>query len=70
LKERGTLAVIPPRINRKTVYDHDKHNYRWRDLVESYFAKTKEFQGIATRYDKTDTIYTANLKLLAAIFAE
>jgi transposase len=34
--------------------------YRWRHLVENYFAKIKEFRGIATRYDKTDNSYAAN----------
>ncbi|HJM48253.1 MAG TPA: IS5/IS1182 family transposase, partial [Alphaproteobacteria bacterium] len=36
---------------------------------ENYFAKIKEFRGIATRYDKTDTSYAANLNLAATIIA-
>ena len=69
LNERGAVAVIPPRSIRKTQYEYDKHIYRWRHLVENYFAKIKEFRGIATRYDKTDTSYAANLSLVAAIVA-
>lgn len=69
LNERGALAVIPPRSNRKTLYEYDKHIYRWRHLVENYFAKIKEFRGLATRYDKTDISYAANLNLVAAIIA-
>ncbi len=69
LNERGAAAVIPPRSNRKTQYEYDMHIYRWRHLVENYFAKIKEFRGIATRYDKTDTSYAANLNLVAAIIA-
>jgi hypothetical protein len=38
-------------------------------LVENYFAKIKEFRGIATRYDKTDTSYRANLNLVATVIA-
>ncbi|MDP6351544.1 MAG: IS5/IS1182 family transposase, partial [Alphaproteobacteria bacterium] len=38
-------------------------------LVENYFAKIKEFRGIATRYDKTDTSYGANLNLVATLIA-
>ena len=41
----------------------------WRDLVENYFAKIKEYRGIATRYDKTDTSYGANLNLVATVIA-
>ena len=69
LNERGAVAVIPPKSNRKNQHEYDKHIYRWRHLVENYFAKIKEFRGIATRYDKTDTSYAANLNLAAAIIA-
>lgn len=69
LDERGTLAVIPPRRHRKLQIDYDKDIYRWRHLIENYFAKIKEFRGIATRYDKTDTSFRANLNLVAAVIA-
>ena len=69
LNQRGARAVIPPRSNRKQQIDYDKEMYKWRHLVENYFAKIKEFRGIATRYDKTDTSYAANLNLVAAIIA-
>ncbi len=69
LNERSAVAIIPPRSNRKVQHKYDKHIYRWRHLVENYFAKIKEFRGIATRYDKTDTSYAANLNLVAAIIA-
>jgi transposase len=38
-------------------------------LVENYFAKIKEFRGIATRYDKTDQSFRANINLAASIIA-
>jgi transposase len=69
LDARGAVAVIPPKSNRKIQYEYDEYIYRWRHLVENYFAKIKEFRGIATRYDKTDTSYAANLNLVAAIIA-
>ena len=69
LDERGASAVIPPKSNRKHQFVYDREMYRWRHLVENYFAKIKEFRGIATRYDKTDTSYAANLNLVAAIIA-
>jgi transposase len=47
----------------------DKAMYRWRHLIENYFAKIKEFRAIATRYDKTDTSYAANINLVATIIA-
>ncbi len=69
LDERGALAVIPPRRHRKIQIDYDKDMYRWRHLIENYFAKIKEFRGIATRYDKTDSSYAANWNLVAALIA-
>jgi transposase len=69
LDDRGAAAVIPPRSNRKAVIDYDKEMYRWRHLVENYFAKIKEFRSIATRYDKTAESFSANINLAAAVIA-
>jgi len=69
LDDRGAAAVIPPRSNRKVIIDYDKEMYRWRHLVENYFAKLKEFRAIATRYDKTAESFSANINLAAALIA-
>ena len=49
--------------------DYDTEMYRWRHLVENYFAKIKEFRSIATRYDKTVESFRANINLAAAVIA-
>lgn len=67
LNERGALAVIPPRRHRLQHIDYDTYIYRWRHLIENYFAKIKEFRAIATRYDKTDTSFRATISCAAAI---
>ncbi len=69
LAEREAQAVIPPRKHRKTQIDYDAQMYKWRHLVENYFAKIKEFRGIATRYDKTDDSFKANPNLAATLIA-
>ncbi len=69
LNQRGATAVIPPETNRKIQRDYDVEVYKWRHLVENYFAKIKEFRGIATRYDKTDCSYAASWYLVAALIA-
>ena len=69
LDDRGAAAVIPPRSNRTVIIDYDKEMYRWRHLVENYFAKLREFRSIATRYDKTIESFSANINLAAAIIA-
>ena len=67
LNARGARAVIPPKANRTVQRDYDTEVYKWRHLVENYFAKIKEFRGIATRYDKTESSYAASWHLAAAL---
>ena len=47
LDARGATAVIPPKANRKIQHDYDAEVCKWRHLVANYFAKIKEFKGIA-----------------------
>jgi len=69
LDARGAAAVIAPKANRRAAVGFDRDMYRWRHLIENTFAKLKEFRAVATRYDKTDTSYTATIQLAAAIIA-
>ena len=69
LQARGAEAVIPPRRNRKGAIDYDRDMYKWRHLVENFFARIKEFRRIATRYDKTDTSFAATIYLTSTILA-
>ena len=69
LDARGAVAVIPPKVGRKRRFDFDRDAYRWRHLIENSFAKLKEFRAIATRYDKTDLSFAANIHLAAALIA-
>jgi len=59
LHERKAEAVIPAKRNRKIHLPHDEHAYKWRHLIENYFSKIKDFRGVNTRYDKTDSSYEA-----------
>ena len=49
----GAEAVIPSRRNRTAFREHGREMYKWRRLVENFFARIKEFRAIATRCDKT-----------------
>ena len=69
LQQRGAKAVIPPRRNRKAAIDYDREMYKWRHLVENFFARIKEFRRIATRYDKTDTSFSATIYLTSTSLA-
>ncbi|MEW2314032.1 IS5 family transposase, partial [Streptomyces bauhiniae] len=75
LHRRGIRAVIPQpadqtahrkrRGGRPPAFDRDA--YKQRNTVERCINKLKQWRGLATRYDKTATIYLASLHL-AAIF--
>src|SRR3712207_3733623 len=69
LDARGAAAVIPPKASRKGHVDFGRAMCGCRHLSENTFAKLKEFRAVATRYDKTDTSYTATIHLAAAIIA-
>jgi transposase len=63
IDDRGAIAVIPPKSNRKRKVECDFHAYRWRHLVENFFCNLKAFRRIATRYEKTDQSYRAMINL-------
>jgi transposase len=67
LCERGATAVIPPRRNRTEPIEYDHEMYKWRHLVENFFAAIKEFRRIATRYDKTDVSFKAMVYLVSGV---
>lgn len=60
-------AVIPPKANRRFPADFDRDTYKWRHLIENFFAKLKEYRGIAMRCCKTDTSYSAFIAIAATV---
>ena len=69
LNERGAIAVIPSKADRKTPLPHDLEMYKWRHLIENCFQRLKEFRRVATRYDKTDTSFAAAIHCAATCIA-
>ena len=69
LNERGAIAVIPSKADRKAPIPHDTEMYKWRHLIENCFQRLKEFRRIATRYDKTDQSFAAAVYLAASCLA-
>jgi transposase len=69
LDNRGATAVIPPMASRAGHIPCDFEMYKWRHLVENFFCNLKAFRRIATRYEKTDTSYTAMIHLAASNLA-
>jgi transposase len=59
LNQRGAQVVISQMPRRKAPLDIDLEIYKWRHLIENFFAKLKEFKRVAMRSDKTDTSFAA-----------
>ena len=67
MQKRGASIVIPQRKNRIEKRPIDREIYKWRHLIENFFAKLKEFKRIAMRSDKTDQSFSAMIHLTAAV---
>ena len=66
LEQHQVEAVIPPKSNQKQPWEFDRDKYRRRHLVENFFAKLKQYRGIATRYDKRDCAFMGAIHWVAA----
>jgi transposase len=78
LRRRGIKAVIPPKSDHLTAcrrrgsaggrpYAFDVHAYWGRNVVERSFNRTKQWRGLATRYDKLAITYRAAVTILAIL---
>src|SRR6202049_227679 len=67
LNERGAKIVISQHPRRASPLPIDAEIYKWRHLIENFFAKLKEFKRIAMRADKTDQSFAANILLAEAV---
>ena len=67
MNERGAKIVISQRPQRTAPLKIDEEIYKWRHLIENFFAKIKEFKGIATRSEKTDQNYSSMIFACAAV---
>ena len=67
LAEASKAAVIPPKGNRKAPRLYDKDLYKARHLIENFFARLKQFQAIATRYDKRAVHFLGAIHLAASV---
>ncbi len=67
LEKAGIKTVIPPKSNRIVQREYDEDMYKIRHLIENFFAKLKQFRGIATRYDKRASAFLGAIYLAASV---
>lgn len=69
LDARGAAVVIAQHPRRAQPRTIDAELYKWRHLIETFFAKLKEFKRIALRACKTDTSFSAMIHAAAAVIS-
>jgi len=67
IREKGAVAVIPPRKNRKEQREYDRELYKRRNVIERAINRLKDYRRIATRYDRKAIYYLSFLHLAAAV---
>ena len=63
----GAAAIIPSHGRRFHVFDFDKHIYKERNLVERFFQRIKAWRRIATRYEKTRSMFEGMVSLACVL---
>ncbi|NPC90446.1 transposase [Gluconacetobacter entanii] len=67
LDKRGKAPVIHLRKNRTHPRNIHFSIYKNRNISEWFFARLKQFRGIATRYDKLKSTFLATVQLVAIV---
>ena len=66
VKAHGTI-VMPAKSSYIEQRDYDRHLYKARHLIENFFARLKQYRGIATRYDKLAINFLSAIYLASTI---
>ena len=67
MRSGGSMAVIPPKRNRKEPWEYDRELYRQRNLIERAFNKLKRWRRIAPRDDRRSAYFLSTLYLVSAV---
>ena len=57
--ELNMIPVVPPKSNRRDVWDYDRELYKKRNEVERLFRRLKGFRRIFSRFEKLDVVFLA-----------
>ncbi len=64
IDKQNSIAVIPPKKNRKIQREYDAHIYKERHLIECFFGKIKHFRRVFSRFDKTANVFIGFLNFV------
>ena len=54
---KGVEPSVPPKSNFRRPWGYNKNVYVYRNEVERFFNRIKNFRRVATRYDKLDAMF-------------
>ena len=60
----GPGPVVPPKRNRTIPWEYDGEAYKGRNMVERVFNRMRHYRKAATRYDRLDETFLADLMLV------
>ena len=67
LIDKGTRSCILGRKSRKTTIKYDKRRYKRRNRIERMFGRIKDWRRVATRYDRSPTVFLSAIMLAATV---
>jgi transposase len=67
LVDKGTTPCIPGRKSRKKAVKYDKRRYKRRNRIERMFGRLKDRRRVATRYDRSPTVFLSAIALAATV---
>ena len=67
LAERGIVAFIPSKSNRKMLVEHDRKLYRQRHKIENMFGRLKDWRRIHTHYDRCAHTFFSAICIAAVV---
>ena len=62
-----SMAVIPPKSNRKVYRQYDEHLYKERHLVECFIGKIKHYRHIFSRFEKLSSRFLGFVSFVSAL---
>jgi transposase len=67
LVDKGTKPCIPGRKSRKKTVKYDRRRYKQRNRIERMFGRLKDWRRVATRYDRSPTVFLSAIALAATV---
>jgi len=67
IEENASIAVIPPKSNRKIKREYDAELYKERHKIECLFGFLKHYRRLFVRFEKIKSRFSAFLHLVAAL---